>query len=143
MSAADYRGSCHCGAVGYAYRTERVPERWPVRCCECSFCRAHGARCTSDPAGSLHFVHAEPEALGRYRFGLRTADFLLCRRCGVYLGARIESDRGAFGLVNLNALAAPIASLPPATPTRYDGETPAARVGRRTRVWTPIAGGAG
>jgi hypothetical protein len=37
-----YQGECHCGAIGYTYRTELAPEQWPIRSCQCSFCRMHG-----------------------------------------------------------------------------------------------------
>lgn len=50
-----FEGACHCGAIGYLYRTALDPERWNVRACQCSFCRAHAARTTSDPAGSVQF----------------------------------------------------------------------------------------
>ena len=89
-----YEGSCHCGAIGWTYRTELDPSRWPVRSCQCSFCRRHATRCTSDPAGSAEFSIADAEALHRYRFGLQTAEFLMCRRCGVYIGAWADGPGG-------------------------------------------------
>ncbi len=134
-----YRGECHCGALGYAYTTSVDPSAWPVRSCQCSFCRRHAARCTSDPAGTLRFMHRKAEQLVRYRFALETADFLLCRSCGVYLGAVIATERGRFGIVNLNALAEAPPSLGPATPVRYDDEARSDRVDRREQVWTPVA----
>ena len=79
-----YEGSCHCGAIGWTYRTAIAPPQWPVRSCQCSFCRRHATRCTSDPAGSVEFSVVDRDALHRYRFGLQTAEFLMCRRCGVY-----------------------------------------------------------
>ncbi len=133
-----YRGKCHCGALGYAYTTSVDPSAWPVRSCQCSFCRRHAARCTSDPAGTLRFTHRKAEQLVRYRFALETADFLLCRACGVYLGAVIATERGRFGIANLNALAEAPPTLPPAAPVRYDGEARSVRVDRRERVWTPV-----
>jgi hypothetical protein len=45
-----------------------------------------------------------PGALDRYRFGSKTADFLLCRDCGVYLGAVMQSARGGFGIINARVL---------------------------------------
>jgi hypothetical protein len=35
---------------------------------------------------------------------LKTADFLLCRYCGVYLGAVMRSERGSFGIINVRVL---------------------------------------
>ena len=65
-----YEGSCHCGAIGWTYRTALEPSRWQVRSCQCSFCRRHATRCTTDPAGTAEFSVADPDALHRYRFGL-------------------------------------------------------------------------
>ena len=135
---AEYRGICHCGAIGYAFRTESAPIDWPVRACQCTFCRSHDAMSVSDPYGSLEFFADDRAALNRYRFGLRTADFLLCRKCGVYIGALIETDQGRFGIINTNALAEAPAAFAPADPMDYDGEDAGARVSRRALRWTPV-----
>src|SRR5687767_2425818 len=99
-----YEGSCHCGAIGYTFHTRIAPQKWTLRACQCSFCRAHVALSASDPSGAIEFHERESGVLERYRFGLRTADFLLCRRCGVYIGALIETPRGRYGIVNVHAL---------------------------------------
>ena len=72
----------------------------------------------------------------RYRFGLRTADFLLCGACGVYLGA-ITTD-GRFGIISTNALVDRPGQLPPVSAVSYDGETAATRLDRRAQLWTPV-----
>jgi hypothetical protein len=41
----------------------------------------------SDRTGAVRILVHDPALLIRYGFGLRTADFLLCGRCGTYLGA--------------------------------------------------------
>ncbi len=140
MANPSYAGSCHCGAIGFAYESPLPPEQWPVRCCDCSFCRAHGACCTSDPGGSVRFVISKPDHLLRYRFARRTADFLICRACGVYIGALITADRGTFGLVNLNAFVAPPDGLSAPKTTNYDAESGSRRVARREEGWTPVVG---
>ena len=135
-----YEGSCHCGAIGWTYRTALEPSRWPVRSCQCSFCRRHATRCTSDPAGSVEFSVADQDALNRYRFGLRTAEFLMCRRCGTYIGAYGPGPSGdGFATLNLNALRTPVEGIPDATPTWYDSEDRDGRVRRREQRWTPVA----
>jgi hypothetical protein len=111
-----------------------------VRACQCSFCRAHAARCTSDPNGSVRFHLAKPEALVRYRFALRTAEFLVCGICGVYLAAVLRSERGTFATVNLNALTRTVPDLPPAEPVSYESEAGEQRVARRESRWTPVSG---
>ena len=133
-----YEGSCHCGAIGWNYRTALAPPQWPVRSCQCSFCRRHASRCTSDPAGSVEFSAVDTDALHRYRFGLQTAEFLMCRRCGVYIGAYADGPGGAFATLNLNALKTPIDGIPATTPTCYDSENRDGRIRRREQRWTPV-----
>lgn len=135
----DYRGSCHCGAIGFIYRTAAEPDRWSIRACQCSFCRAHDALSTSDPAGDIVFTASRAGLLQKYRFGLKTADFLLCRRCGVYIGALIEIGSKAFGIINIHALAEVPENLAPIAASSYDGEDTGGRVARREQRWTPVS----
>ena len=135
-----FEGGCHCAALGFSLQTALPVPRWSVRACQCGFCRAHAARTTSDPSGRLAFRVNEGAALRRYRFGLMTADFLLCRRCGVYLGAQIETARGAFGIINTRSLLPVPAGLPAAATADYGAESTSDRVARREQRWTPLAG---
>jgi hypothetical protein len=134
-----FAGHCHCAALAFAFRTSLPPERWSVRACQCSFCRRHGALSTSDPAGELEFQVRRPEALQRYRFAQRTADFLLCRECGVYVGAQIVTDRGAFGIINVLALPLLQVSVLAPLAMDYDAESATERIARREQRWTPLA----
>ena len=138
-----YEGRCHCGALGFLYTPACVPEAWSIRACQCSFCRAHGARCTSDPGGSVRFRVADPNAVGRYRFGLRTADFLFCRSCGVYVAALLRAERGDYATVNVNTLVTAVPGLPAAAPVSYEAESREERIARRRSRWTPVSGGLG
>jgi hypothetical protein len=133
-------GTCHCGAVGFSFRTRLSPGEWSMRACQCSFCRAHSALTTSDPNGSIEFLEPRSGALARYRFGQRTADFLICRNCGVYLGAVIDSPSGRFGIINVNALRPiPSALLVPKS-MDYDSETIEQKISRRQQRWSPVVG---
>jgi hypothetical protein len=138
MELEAYEGRCHCGAVGFVYRTALPGAHWSIRACQCSFCRAHDALSTSDPQGELEFRARDPDLLQRYRFGGRTADFLLCRRCGVYVGAQMAADSRIFGIINVHALVKPPAELPAAAAMSYDGESDLARRSRRMQRWTPV-----
>jgi hypothetical protein len=138
--AAAFEGACHCGAIGFTYRTLVRPDEWSVRACQCSFCRAHMAFTTSDPSGSLEFFEHSAGALNRYRFGQRTADFLVCRSCGVYLGAVISTARGRFGIVNAAVLRDAPVELPAAVAMNYGSETAEERIARREQRWTPVVG---
>ncbi len=134
---SEYCGSCHCGAIGFRYHTDIEPERWSIRACQCGFCRAHDALSASDPSGSLDFTANSPDLLNRYRFGLKTADFLLCSVCGVYIGALIKTEQGRFGIINTHALLEVPTKFAPTEPMSYDAEDVAGRVSRRELRWTP------
>jgi len=130
-------GRCHCGAVRYTFHASQPPAQWIVRACQCSFCRAHGARTTSDPNGSVTFDIADASKLERYRFGTKTTDFLICKGCGVYLAAVLTSTRGQFATLNVNAMQS-LPDLAEAAPVSYDGESSEHRMARREQRSTPV-----
>ena len=138
MTLKTYEGACHCGAIGWHLHTSIAPADWVLRACQCSFCRAHDTRCVSDSNGRVDFRHSQRERVNLYRFGLRTADFVVCRHCGVYLGAVLNHAKGRFTTVNVNVLCDPIGALPEPQLMQYDTEDESARIDRRTRVWTPV-----
>jgi organic hydroperoxide reductase OsmC/OhrA len=96
--------NCHCGAIAFTLATSREPRDWPVRACQCEFCRSHGARTTSDPGGCVSFRVPDLDQLLRYRFGSRTADFLVCRECGAYVAAVLTTRGGQFATLNVNVV---------------------------------------
>jgi hypothetical protein len=130
-----YNGQCHCGAIGFVYTSSITPERWSVRACQCRFCRAHDALSTSEPDGRIEFFVENPEMLQRYRFGLHTADFLLCRNCGVYVGALIEIDYRLFGIINTHTLTPVPTDHAAVEPVSYDSEDTGDRISRREQRW--------
>lgn len=87
----------------------------------------------------LTFHAIRPELLQRYRFGLKTADFLFCGSCGVYIGAHIRRAHRAFGIVNALALTVIPPDLPVAVPVDHELESPVERAKRREQRWTPIS----
>lgn len=127
----EHAGRCHCRASGFRFVSDRP---LAPRACQCGFCRRHGARTVSDPGGSA-VLQLGPEIL-RYRFATRSADYLLCGRCGVYLGALAAIEGALYVTLNLNAFDDPRLDIEP-TPVSYDGETEAAKAERRRRNWTP------
>jgi hypothetical protein len=132
----EYEGRCHCSAIGYKFRTQVAPADWTIRACDCSFCRAHDVLSASGPTAQIEFFAREPDRMRRYRFGLRTADFLLCANCGVYVGAVMARDTGTFGIINIRALVAPPGDLAAVVPVTYDGEDEDSRIARRERRWS-------
>ncbi len=134
-----HSGGCHCGAIGVRLRLSRSPEQMPLRSCACSFCRSHGTRTVSDRDGQVEITASDWSLLERYQFGSRTADYLLCRRCGVYVGAVCETGSGLRAVVNVNCLGDRAAfTQTPAAPD-YDGEAADARLERRAANWMPAA----
>lgn len=131
-----YPGSCHCGAIRIALTSDKKPEEMRVGRCGCSFCRRHGARTMGEPTGSVAFRGA-PNAFSRYRFGLGITDYLLCSRCGAYVGAVMPEENGPIGIVNVNSL--DIRDSFDAAPPlhHYDGEDEARRRSRRRKFWMP------
>ena len=133
-----FEGRCHCGAIGFTFRTSQPPGQWAVRACQCTFCRGHGARTVSDPKGSVTFQLTEASRLSRYRFGARSADFLVCRECGVYVAALLTSGNRQFATLSINTIRVPL-DVPQAEPVSYDGESAEQRLSRREERWTPLA----
>lgn len=133
----EHRGGCHCGNIELRLRLSSAPEESALVACACPFCRAHATRTVADPGG-LAAVSADDWSLvERYRFGSRTADYLVCRRCGIYVAALCETEAGLRAVVNVNCLADRARfTQTPATPD-YDGETPAERLARRAARWMP------
>ena len=136
-SEAPLTGRCHCGNLELSLETSVRPEELSLRACTCSFCRRHGARTTSDPSGRVVITVHHPDELLRYRFGLETADFLVCTRCGIYVAAVMEEGSGSYATVNVNTLDAVDRFTRPATPVTYEGESAAERSARRKARWTP------
>jgi hypothetical protein len=133
-----FDGGCHCGNITLRFETAKPPAAFAVRACGCSFCRRHQTRTVADPDGRMSIAARDPGNLSRYRFGLKTTDFLVCRACGVYLGAVYRDPDGAWALVNTPVLAARAEFGQPATPTDHDAETEPARRARRKSTWTPV-----
>lgn len=132
-----FEGGCHCGALTVEFDTARAPGELPVRLCGCSFCARHRPRYTSDPSGHMTIRSAAEASVNRYRFGLRLADFLLCRTCGVFVAAYEPGDPGR-AVVNLAVLARAAEFMAePVRFTAYDDEDVATRTARRARAWTP------
>lgn len=131
------RGGCHCGNLIVTLQSPLPPEALPVRACQCTFCTRHGVRATSHPEGRVEIEVHEPAELSRYRFGLGTAEFLICRRCGVYVAAVMTDADGCYATINIPVLAERERFTQPMVPVQYDAEDTAMRVARRKARWTP------
>ena len=133
-----FKGGCHCGNVELTFATDQPPEELPIRACQCSFCTRHGARTATDRKGRLEIRVGFPSELNRYQFGLRTSEFLVCKRCGVYLAAVLTTPEGnCYATVNVNSLEAYRRFTQPPLAVDYEGENAERRIARRKENWTP------
>jgi hypothetical protein len=132
-----HKGGCHCGNLRLILRLTQEPGDVRLRACGCSFCRANQTRTASDPNGAVEIWADDWSDVSKYRFGTGTADFLVCRRCGIYLGAVTETADGTRMVTNTNCLddRALFTGMP--APTDHDGEAVESRVARRAANWTP------
>lgn len=128
-----YRGSCHCGAISAEYETD---EPVSLRQDGCSFCSSRGVKSASDPNGRLILV--SQLRLMRYRFGHKTADFLVCPICGTYVAAQMKGPRGPVGVLNVVGLAISELKDEAATLASLEGESVDERIQRRLSRWTPM-----
>jgi len=133
----EHSGGCHCGNIHVRLRLSKRPEDNPLRACTCSFCRSHSPRIIADPDGLFEVWADDWSLVETYRFGTRTCDFLICRRCGVFIAAVAEMPAGARAVVNANCLddrmrftAAPVVH-------DFGSETVATRSSRRQSNWMP------
>jgi hypothetical protein len=138
LAFTTYSAQCHCGAVRAQFRTCLPTDKWRIRECQCSFCLAHGMQSVSDPKGELVFDLQSKSRFSAYQFGTRSAEFLVCGVCGVYVGARMTTDAGSFGILNVRALRPIPTDLPASVSVDYSTETEEGRRARRQMLWTPI-----
>jgi hypothetical protein len=135
----EHQGGCHCGNLRIRVRLTKPPAETLLRSCACSFCRSHGTRTISDPNGEAELWASDWSLVERYRFGSCTADYLLCRRCGVYVGAVCQTSAGLRSVINTLCLSNRAAFAQEAVQPDYDGEAVEARLARRETNWMPIA----
>lgn len=129
----ELRGSCHCGNIRYTLDWPGAPKAIPGRACTCGFCTRHGAVWTAHPDAELAIETADAEAISRYAFETKTAEFRICTRCGVVPVCTSRIDGRDYAVVNVNTLDAAI-SIDPA-PVSFDGEDEIRRLERRGHRW--------
>ena len=134
----EYQGGCHCGALGIIYRTNIDPLYWRLRHDGCSFCRRHGVVGTSDPAGNLSVNIGNPTKVQYYRFADRSADFLICGECGVFVAAITDTAHGKRAVINARVLDGVSLNWASVVNVHFDGESPLQRDERRSLHWTPV-----
>ena len=130
-------GSCHCGNIRYRFDWPGSEREIPTRACSCTFCLKHGAVYTSHPKGHLEARFNDERAVTRYRFGHRSADFVLCSTCGALAFATCEIDGVLHAVINVNTFDGVDPAILVPRVTDFEGETNNDRLARRKRNWTP------
>ena len=134
-------GGCHCGNIRFAFFRPPWGDTIPTRACGCSFCQKHGGNYTSHPDGRLEIEIGDHERLERYRFGTGTADFLVCRTCGVVPVVTSVIDGNCYAVVSVRAFEGIDPSLFDTAAADFDGEGTDDRLERRKRSWIGTVAG--
>jgi hypothetical protein len=129
------RGECHCGNIAFTLTWEPDPATIPARSCGCGFCTKHGGLWTSHPAGVLKIAIKDSALLSKYEFGTKTAEFHVCRRCGVTPVVTSRIAGRLYAVVSVNAFVGVDRALIRKTPADFDGEQEGDRLARRARNW--------
>ena len=128
-------GACHCGNLRFTLQWP-VPEgSIAVRACSCTFCRKHGGVYTSHPKARLEVRIADVSQVQRYRFGTETADFHICRACGVVPVVTSEIEGRLYAVVNVNSFEGIDRAELKEAVADFEGETTDGRLARRQRNW--------
>jgi hypothetical protein len=87
----------------------------------------------------MRFAVLDGGAVTRYRFATNSAEFLICARCGIYVGAQMEEEGRFYAIANLRTFEGNGEFARRAEPMDYSGENLSARRTRRASRWTPVA----
>ena len=130
-------GSCHCRNLAFTLDWQPDPTEIVGRACTCTFCSKHGGVWTSCPTGSLEITVGDPSLVSRYSFATKTAEFLVCTRCGVVPLVVSRIDDRDYGVVNVNCFENVDAARLRRVDVTHDDADTDARLARRKRNWTP------
>lgn len=134
MTSHSYAGGCHCGNIALEVELTEAAGAYRPRACNCDYCVRHAAAYLSDPRGRLAIRVERESDLGRYRHGDGLADFLICRTCGVLVGATYADQSGRYGVVNRRAFA-DLSGFGPETPVSPKTLPAQAKTERWKKIW--------
>lgn len=129
------RGRCHCGNISFTLTSEDASAEIPARACGCSFCTKHGGVWTSYANGRLRILIKDPAQASPYSFGTGTAEFHVCRTCGIVPVVTSRIEGRLYAVVSVNAFEEIDPSRIRRTPSSFEGESEAERLARRARNW--------
>jgi hypothetical protein len=129
------QGKCHCGNIAIALRWEPDPVEIPARACSCTFCVKHGGVWTADRRAALTVLVRNRALESQYEFGTKTAQFHVCRECGVVPLASCRIEGRLYAVVNVNTFENVVPALLARSVASFDGEGTDSRLARRARNW--------
>ena len=88
-----YKGSCHCGAVTFAIKSD-FPE---LTTCDCSICIKKNALMVKVHESNMQILSGE-DNLATYQFHSKTAQHYFCKTCGIYPFHRKRVTPDNFGV---------------------------------------------
>jgi hypothetical protein len=133
----DIVGRCHCGNMSFRFTISPDPQEIPARMCTCGFCVKHGGVWTASSTGSLLINVKETAEVNRYRFATRTAEFHVCKRCGIVPFVTSDIEGRTYAVVSVNACENVPSAMLRRAPVSFDGEGEGDRLARRARNWIP------
>ena len=136
QSKRQLRGSCYCGNIRFVFATDKSDDELPRRECQCGFCVLHGRIATSDRDGELRIAIEAPENVSKFRFGHRTADFYVCRECGMIPVVTSEIDGATRGIADVRMIEGFAWSRSETSRHDFEGEEVNDRLDRRKGYWT-------
>ncbi|MCK5000877.1 MAG: hypothetical protein KAS23_15145 [Anaerohalosphaera sp.] len=129
-----YFGSCYCGNIKLHLHSNKNESQLVPRICSCPFCTRHGASYISDTQGELQVNYDDPENVSRFRFGHKTADFIVCAKCGVLVTVLSEIQGQLRAVININSMPDHQFKESPIV-TNFEGEKVEDRLARRAKNW--------
>ena len=128
-------GSCHCGNVAFTLDWNDEQPEIAARACTCAFCLKHGGVWTSNPRSTLVVAVRDPSLVAKYRFGTNTAEFHVCRTCGVVPLVTSQIEDHTYAVVNVNTFENVDPTLLRRGTVSFEAEEVESRLARRTRNW--------
>jgi len=84
-----YTGTCHCKAVRFEVRSEKITDN--VYRCDCSLCKKKAIVMAAEYKS--HFtVTAGADQLSSYKWNKKIAEHFFCKNCGVYTHHKRRRD---------------------------------------------------
>ena len=135
-----YKSFCHCRAIRVELMTTTDPSRVDIRLCQYSFCRAHVAISASDPDDKIKSLEVLKNSIGRYKFGTKSCDFIICRHCSVYLGAiMLDNHKTGYATTQIKHFEYFQLFTKKLRQAHYEKEGIEVRLERRPNTWTPLS----